>query len=244
MGYVIKTLWRLALQIALNNWNAEKVALYIGEEPSPHFYSKVFAKFQTIVEESDLTPTQQNLQAQQMIQINQEFGREVFPPSMIIPKLNITGKGEIIPYLQQQEQQAQQMQQEQTAVQHAFENAKLQELMTKAASNLATARERHGRAEADIGLFEERLSEITQNRAMATKAKMEALEKLVDVIAKYGEIEAALKMHQIESFDARQVHNEDREKVDAKMTAKSNEFLQQILGNQQQMQTREQEVPV
>lgn len=220
------------IQIVLNNWNAEKVALYLGEEPSPHFYSKVFAKYQTLVEEADLTPTQQNLQAQQMMDMNQAFGREVFTPSQIIPKLNITGKAEIVQILQQQEQQAQAMQSEMQNTQHAFENAKLQELMSKAASNLATARERHGRAEADIGLFEERLSEITHNRAMATKAKMEALEKMVDVIAKYGEVETMLKMHEIDSYDYKQEQSEDREKIDAKQTALSNEFVRQIMGNQ------------
>lgn len=234
--YSDKLLGERLLQICLNNWNAEKVKLYIGEDPSPFFYSKIFTKFHTMVEEADLTPTQQNLQAQQMLDINQSFGREVFPASMIIPKLNITGKAEIIQFLQQNEQQSQQIQQEQMAVQHAFEDAKLKELYTKAAANLATARERHGRAEADIGLFEERLSEITRNRALATKDKMEALEKLVDVIAKYGEIEAALKMNQIESFDYRQEQKEDAEKRDAKQTSLSNEFLSQIMGQQQEKQ--------
>lgn len=232
--YSDKLLGERLLQVALNNWNAEKVALLIGEEPSPHFYSKVFAKFQTVVEESDLTPTQNNLQAQQMMDINQTFGREVFPPSMIIPKLNITGKGEIIPFLKQQEEKMSVMQEEESIVKHAFEDAKIKELYSKATANIATARERHGRAEADIGLFEERLSEITQNRAMATKAKMEALEKLVDVIGKFGEIETMLKMHQIDGIEAQQTMEEDVEKVDAKRTAMSNEFVQQILGNKQQ----------
>jgi len=232
----LKLVGERMLQIALYNWNAEKVGMLIGQEPSPHFYSRVFAKYQTIVEEGLLTATQRNLQAQQLLDINTTFGREVFPPSMIIKDMNIQGKAEALQFLQQQEQQAQQLQQEQTAVQHAFEDAKLKELYTKAASNLATARERHGRAEADIGLFEERLSEITHNRAMATKAKMEALEKLVDVIAKYGEIEAALKMNQIESFDYQQQGKEDEEKIDAKMTAESNKFFEQIMGNQQQGQ--------
>ena len=242
--YSDKLLGERLLQICLNNWNAEKVKLYIGEEPSPFFYSKIFTKFHTMVEEADLTPTQQNLQAQHMLDINQSFGREVFPPSMIIAKLNITGKSEIIEFLQQNEQQAQQLQQEQTAVQHAFEDAKLKEMYTKAAANLATARERHGRAEADIGLFEERLSEITRNRALATKDKMEALEKLVDVIAKYGEIEAALKMSQIESFDYRQERKEDEEKRDAKQTSLSNEFLSQIMGqHQEQGQPQQQQQP-
>jgi len=231
-----KLLGDLLLQIPLNNWNAEKVGLYIGEEPSAHFYSRIFAKYQVIVEESDLTPTQQNLQAQQMMDMNTAFSREVFPPSMIIPKLNITGKAEVIQFLQQQEEQMQAVQGEATNIQHAFEEAKLKELISKSAANLATARERHGRAEADIGLFEERLSEITQNRAMATKLKMEALEKMMDVIAKFGEVETMLKENQLESIEYGQVVKEDKEKIDAKRTAMSNEFVQQIMGGMGQQQ--------
>jgi hypothetical protein len=231
--YSLKLLGERLLQIVQNNWNASKIKQMIDEEPSPLFFSRIFSKFQTIVEEGLLTPTQRNLQAQQMLDVNTTFGREVLPASMIIKDMNIQGKSEIMQFMQNQEQQASQLQQEQTAVQHAFENAKLQELMSRAASNIATARERHGRAEADIGLFEERLSEITRNRALATKDKMEALEKLVDVIAKYGEIETMLKMHDIESFDYRQERKENAEKMDAKQTAMSNDFIRQILGAQQ-----------
>jgi len=169
-----------------------------------------------------------------MMDINAAFQREVFSPSQIIPKLNITGKAEIISILEQQEQQMQQMQQEESLVKHAAEDAKIKEMYSRATANIATARERHGRAEADIGLFEERLSEITQNRAMATKAKMEALEKLIDVIAKYGEIETMLKMSEIESFDYQQERKENLEKADAKNTALSNNFLMSIMGNSQQ----------
>lgn len=229
----LKLLGERMLQVALNNWNAEKVALLIGEEPSPHFYSKVFAKYQTVVQEGLLTPTQKNLQAQQMMDINAAFGREVLPPSMIIKDMNIQGKAEILEFLQQQEEQMSAVQAEETNIKHAFEEAKLQELYSKATANLATARERHGRAEADIGLFEERLSEITQNRAMATKAKMEALEKLMDVVAKYGEIEAALKASELQSFDNMQEGKEDIEKADAKSTALANEFRTSIMGQQQ-----------
>jgi hypothetical protein len=232
--YADRILGERMLQIVLNNWNAAKVSLMTGEEPSPHFYSRIFAKTKVIVEESDLTPTQQTLQAQQMMDINAAFGREIFSPSQIIPKLNITGKGEIIQIMQQQEQMMQAQQNEQMNLQHAVEDAKLKELYSRAAANLATARERHGRAEADIGLFEERLSEITQNRALATKAKMEALEKLVDVIAKYGEIETMLKASQIESYSYEQEQKEDQEKADAKRTSLANEFFNSIMGSNQQ----------
>lgn len=222
------------LQIALNNWNAEKVKLYIGEEPSPFFYSRIFSKYQVLVEESDLTATQQNLQAQQMMDINSAFAREVFTPSQIIPKLNITGKAEIIQILQQQEQQAQAMQQHAQEVQQMAEDAKIKELYSRATANIATARERHGRSESNIGLFEERLSEITKNRALATKEKMEALEKLIDVIAKYGEIETALKMANLQSIDFQQEEKEDLERADAKRTALANQFLTSIMGSNQQ----------
>jgi hypothetical protein len=123
-------------------------------------------------------------------------------------------------------------------------DAKLKESYAKATSSLAMARERHGRAEADIGLFEERLSEITHNRAMATKAKMEALEKLVDVIAKYGEIETALAESNLQSFDIKQITDEDQEKIDAKRTSMANEFTRQILsqmGSQQGSSQSQQE---
>jgi hypothetical protein len=240
--YSDKLLGERLLQICLNNWNAEKVKLIIGEEPSPYFYSKVFTKFQTMVEEADLTPTQQNLQAQQMMDMNAAFQREVFPPSMIIPKLNITGKGEIIPYLQQQEQQASQMQQEQAMQQHAMENAQLQEVISKAANNIASAKERYGRFESNVGLLEERISQISKNRALSTKAKMEALEQLINVIQKYGEIETALKMNEIQSFDYHQKNVEDQEKQQAYQEANNNEFLSKIMNGMggQQMGGQEQ----
>jgi hypothetical protein len=239
----LKLLGERMLQIVLQNWNAEKVGLMIGEEPSPHFYSRIFAKYQTMVEEGLNTPTQRNLQAQQMLEINERFGREVLPASMIIKDMNIQGKSEIMQFLQQQEQQAQQLQQEQTAVQHAFEDAKLKELYSKATANLATARERHGRSESNIGLFEERLSMISKNRALATKEKMEALEKLIDVIAKFGDIETSLKLHELESIEFGQERKEDEEKIDAKRTSMANEFVSSIMGNMQGNQQQGQEMP-
>lgn len=237
------------LKIALNNWNEHKVGLYLGEEPTPYFYSRIFSNYQTIVEEADLTPTQQNLQAQQMLDMNAAFGREVFSPSQIIPKLNITGKGEIIPMLQQQEQMQQQQAQDAEMVQHALEDAKIKELYSKSVMNIGTARERQGRAESNIGLFEERLSMIARNRAMATKEKMIALEKLVETMHKYGELEASMADFEIEQDQMESQATEDREKSDAKMTAESTKFMEEMMkgmsslgGQQQPSQNQMQEV--
>lgn len=242
-----KLLGERLLQIVLNNWNAEKCSLYIGEEPTPHFYSKVFAKFQTLVEESDLTPTQQNLQAQQMIDMNQMFQREVFPPSMIIPKLNITGKGEIIPYLQKQEQQMQAQQAEATNIQHTVEEMKIKELMAKIHNQLSQARERDSRSESNVGLFEERMSMISKNHALASKEKMAALEQLLTTIQKFGEVETLLKANNLESikFDDEELEKNSRQNVERQEASKR--FMEQIMsvqpmtGKGQQVQSQGQE---
>jgi hypothetical protein len=239
----LKTLGDRLLQIVLNNWSAEKVGMLIGEEPTAHFYSKVFAKYNVIVEESDLTPTQQNLQASQMMEMNERFQREIFSPSQIIPKLNITGKAEIIKILESQEQQAQAASEHSMHLEHAVEEAKLKELYAKTTMAIANARERHGRAESNIGLFEERLSMIGRNNSMSTKAKMEALEKLVEVTHRYGELEAHLKMNNIQSLDTQEQTKEDVAKNDAKRTSLSNDFVAQMLAgmSSQQDQGQEQE---
>lgn len=244
--YADKLLGQLLLQIVLYNWNAEKVKSYINEEPSPFFYNKMFSKTQVLVEEADLTPTQQNLQAQQMLDINQMFGREVFPPSMVIPKLNITGKGEIIPFLEQQEQQMAAVQSEATNIQHAFEEAKLKEMMSKATANIARAREDHSRSESNLGLYEERLSMIERNRALSLKEKQAALTSLLENISRFGEIETAMKQNELESLNFQQIVEEEHEKMDVERRTSANKFLTEIMGsmNTGNQQSAPQEAPM
>lgn len=242
--YALRLVGEKCLQIPLNNWSAEKIETMIGEEPSPLFYSRIFQKFHTLVEEADLTPTQQNLQAQQMMEINERFGREVFPPSKIIPKLNITGKGEIIPWLEEQEQQMQTIQNEEVTIKHAMEDAKLRELYSKAAANIARAREDHSRSESNLGLYEERLSMIERNRMMSLKEKQDAISVLLDNIHKYGEFETAMKQNEMDRMNYGQRIEEEQEKQDVEKRTGANKFLAEIMGgmnnrNQQQQQPQE-----
>lgn len=227
--YSLKCLGDRMLKIVLNNWNEAKVGLIIGEEPTPHFYSKIFAKYQVIVEEGLNTATQKNMQAQQMLEINQMFGREVFPPSMIIKDMNLSGKAEAMEYLQKQEESMQAQAEHSQHLAQNLEDAKLKELYSKAASNIAIAKERVGRSEADLGLFEERLSKIATNRALSTKAKTESLAILMEVIQKYGELEAHLKMNDINSVDIGLKSDEEQEKEDVRKTALANDFVVQML---------------
>ena len=235
-----KLLGEKMLAILLNNWNAEKIGLLIGEEPSPYFFSKIFCKYSVIVEEADLTPTQQNLQAQQMLEMNERFGREVFPPSMIIPKLNITGKAEAIKFLQQQEQQQQAAQSEAMNIQHTVEEMKLKEMMAKIHNQLSQARERDSRSESNIGLFEERMSAISKNHALASKEKMAALAQLMETIQKFGEVETYFKANELDVVknDEEEMEKQSRQQVEQSEASKR--FLEQILSSQPRQQQQPQ----
>lgn len=230
------------LQIVLNNWNAEKVGLLIGEEPTPYFYSKIFCKYQVMVEEADLTPTQQNLQAQQMMEMNERFGREVFPPSMIIPKLNITGKAEAIAFLQQQEQQAAAAQQEGLNIQHTVEEMKIKEMMAKIHNQLSQARERDSRSESNIGLFEERMAEVSKNHAISQREKMDALTKLLEAIQKFGEMEVFFQSNNLNAIKADEEEHEKRQRQDVESSEASKRFLEQILSSQPMVNQQQQQM--
>ena len=227
--YALKHIGEKMMLTVQNNWNAAKVKLMINEEPSPFFYSRVFSKFHTAVEEADLTPTQQNLQAQQMMEMNERFGREVFPPSMIIPKLNITGKAEIIPFLQQQEQKAAAVQDEAQNIQHAYEEMKMKELMSKIHNQLSMARERDSRAESNVGLFEERMSMISKNHAISQKEKMAALEQLLTTIQKFGEVESLLKANQLETMTFDLQEQEKTQRQDVERNEATKQFYEKIM---------------
>lgn len=232
--YSLKLIGDRLLQIVLNNWEAAKVQLLIGEEPTPYFYSRIFSQYQVLVEEGILTPTQQNMQAQKMMDINTAFGREVFAPSMVVKNLAMQGKAEAMEYLQSQEQNASAMQQEQMNVAHAMEHAQLQEMHARAMNQIASARERHGRYEADLGLLEERLAEIGKNNALSAKAKAEAIKTLVETATLYGDLEAGLAMREVEQLTDKEVERERVQREEAKRSSLSSQFAAKLLEGMEQ----------
>ena len=192
-----------------------------------------------------MTPTQKNFQAQQMLEINAQFGREVFPASMIIKDMNIQGKSEIMQYLQQQEEQANHKQNDMEMVQHAIEDAKLKELYSKAVANIAMARERHGRSESNLGLYEERLSMIERNRALSLKEKQLALGELLENIHRFGEIETTYQDNKLKVDESKIRAEEEFEKRDAERRSEANKFIEQLMGkmnNQNGQQMPEQQL--
>lgn len=220
----------LEMKIIQNMWSPGKVERMLGEQPTENFFSKMFSKYHVVVAEGMNTPVQKQQQFVQALELNQMLGG-IIPPKYLLKISTIEGKDEIIAAIEEQQAQAAAMEQQKQQLEAAVLDAKLKQAYANAASQVANARERHGRAESNIGLFEERLSEIAKNRAMATKEKVEAIEKLLDISYRYGEHEAALKGADLQTIESEEVMQEDREKADAKQTSLANDFVMSILNN-------------
>lgn len=231
----LKLLGDLELQIVQNNWSPAKISRMIGEECTPEFKSKMFSRYHVTVAEGMNTPVQQMTQFNQLLELNQVLGG-IIPPRFILQHATLQGKEELIQAIEEQQQQAQAAQQHSQQLEDAILDAKLQELQSKAVANIATARERHGRSESNIGLFEERLSEISTNRSSSTKSKVESLEKLLGIINMYGSTETSLAAQELMTLDRNQEFEENREKEDAKQTSLANDFFNSIMKSKQSLQ--------
>lgn len=232
----LKLIGKLDQKIIQNNWSVAKIGRILGKEPNIEFQTKAFSKYDVLVSEGLNTTIQQQQQFRQILELNQMLGG-IIPPRFILQNATIQGKDEIIKAIDEQQAQAAEVQNQQMMIEQAKLEAELQLTQARSANEIAMARERHGRAESNIGLFEERLSEITQNRSMALKNKVEALQKLLELINQFGIVEAEASTNQLEILNSQQEISEDREKLDAKMTANSNEFLTNIMKNNSSQNT-------
>jgi hypothetical protein len=218
------------MRIIQNNWSPSKIARITGREPTPEFQTKTFGKFDVLVSEGLDTTIQQQQQFMQLLQLNEALGGMI-PKRFILQNATIQGKDELIKVIDAQEQQQAEIQKHQMLIEQAKLEAELQLLQTKSVNELSIARERHGRAEANIGLFEERLSEITQNRSLALKHKVDALEKLLAIIHTYGEDATGEEAQKLQSQNLLQMEEEDRERMEAKRDSDANEFLVKLMQN-------------
>lgn len=230
----LKQLGVLDQEIIQYNWSAAKIGRILGKEPNIEFQTKIFSRYNVLVEEGLNTTIQQQNQFLQILKLNEMTGG-IIPPRFIIENATIQGKNQIIEAIEQQQQQAAQVAEQQSLLEQARIEAEIQNLQAKSVSEVAMARERDGRAESNIGLFEERLSEITQNRSMALKNKVEALEKLINIMRMATPQEEASSQQQLHSMNERAIVQEDEEKADAKETSMSNDFLRKIVQNIQQL---------
>ena len=197
----LKLLGMLEVKI-LQRWTPFKVSRIIKEQPTQEFYDKNFSQYDVLPEESLNTTTQRQNQFAQLLQLR-EMGIPV-PTPFLLKNSTLQGKDELIEAIQAEEQQQAALAEQKAHLDLAILQSQLQQNTAKTADYLAMARERVGRTKSNIGLFEERMSELTQNRAQAAKDKMSAIKEFLDTVKLYGEVQtmhASDKVDQIERSD-------------------------------------------
>ena len=153
-----KQLGKIMIDIIQANFTPGKVKKILEDEPSDQFYNKSFGTYGAAVEEGLNTTTQRQMQFAQLLQLR-EAGVPISTKDLLEAS-TIQGKNKIVENAQEQEQQQAQMQQMQ--MQSAMQEQ-------QARSTLA-----HARAQADIGLYNERTSRVAENRALAIRQLHEA----------------------------------------------------------------------
>lgn len=227
---VLKTLGKLEQKIIQNKWSPSKIARILGKEPNVEFLNKTFSKYDVLCSEGLNTVIQQQQQFRQIIDLNQYLGG-IIPPKFILQNATIQGKNEIIAAVEEREKAQMEMAQQQMMLEHSKMEVELQLNQARAVNELTWAKERDQRSKADVGLYEERLSQITNNKSMALKNKVEALQKLLEVITQHGEIEAAKNVNRLQVLGNIQEQSEEKEKIDAQIETHTTDFLTKNMQN-------------
>jgi len=218
-------LGKMEMAIVQANWSPFKVWRIIGEPPTEQFFNKNFQKYDCIVSEGLNTTVQRQQTFHVLFQLFQA-GLPV-DPQFLIDILDVPGKSKLNEYMEAKIAKESAVQEQQQALELAMADAELTNKQADSMFKLSGARERQGRAESNIGLFEERLSEITHNRAMALKDKIEALKNLLETMQTYGILDSSIGHSLLEEITSGQIGQEDREKFEAKQTAMANNLRTQ-----------------
>lgn len=222
----LKVVGEIDREIMQYNWSPAKVARITGKPANIEWQTKIFAKYSVVVEEGMNTSVQQQTEFIQILKLNEITGG-IIPPKFIIEKSLIHGKKEVIEAIEQAQQQQAQVAQQQSLLEQTEIEAKVQELTSRAVSNLAMARERDGRSESNLGLYQERISEIMNNNAKTVSEKMNALKTYVDTILAVGQFEADRQMAKIEQMEDQAEIEEKTEQDQTKRLADENKLIQQ-----------------
>ena len=197
-----KLLSRKAMKLMQLNYTPEKIKLITKKEPTPEFYSKVFAKYDVVVEEGILTDTQRHTQFVQLTALRQ---MGVLPPEgdvLIIKNSNLHDTQEL------------QQLMEQKAKAQAEAQAKMQELQmqeiairnkvaeSRSQADMSLAAERFNKVQLDAALSAERISRSQEDRTAGVLNLVKAAKELdgmdLEHLAQQIEIIRQLEGKQVE----------------------------------------------
>jgi hypothetical protein len=155
-----KLLGQLEIDIVQVNFTPGKVQKILeNQQPTPQFYNKAFGKYGAAVEDGLNTTTQRQMQMAQLLQLK-EAGVPV-PSDLLLESSTLQNKKQLVEAVKAAEQGQAKMAQDQAQMQMAQLQAQLQ--LTQA------------QAHAAIGMGEERISRIQENKALAVERRAAAI---------------------------------------------------------------------
>lgn len=157
------------LRLMQLNYTAEKIQNITKKQPTPEFFSKIFAKYNVVVEEGVLTDTQRQSQFIQMNALRQ-MGVQ-FTDAEIVEASNLHDKKQYKERLAQQQQAMQQQQELATQVQ-------IEAVTSKTESDKALAAERLNKIQLDAALSAERIARADEDRTAGVLNLIKAVKEL------------------------------------------------------------------
>jgi len=157
------------LRLMQLNYTAEKIQLITKKQATPEFFSKMFAKYNVIVEEGVQTDTQKQAQFLQMNALRQ-MGVQ-FTDDEIVEASNLHDKKKYKERLAAQQQAMQQQQQLATQVQ-------IEAVTSKTDSDKALAAERLNKIQLDAALSSERIARADEDRTGSILNLIKAVKEL------------------------------------------------------------------
>ena len=219
-----KLLAKLRLDIIQANFLPGKVKRIIEEEPAAQFYNKAFGKFDAAVEDGLNTTTQRQMRFSQLLQLR-EAGVPV-PSDVLLEACTLQDKKKLMDRIMKQEEQQTQMAYQQTQVAMQEQQAKIQ---------LAQSR-----AVADQGLGLERLSRISENKAMAVERKAAAIrdenEAMLNLVKAIKEAEGIDLAHMTQIIQMQSMIKQQERESQQESDAVGQKAAQDLQQQQQQPQ--------
>lgn len=171
-----KILGKIFIDLIQSNFSPGKIKKIIKEEPSLQFYNKAFGKYDSDVEEGINTTNQRQMQFRQLLDLKQ-LGVPV-PNELLIKTSTLQNKQDLIEALNQQDEQAQSIQKVQMQLAVEEQQAKINDINSRAQANTGLGLERASRVQENRALAIERLSESEKDKELGVLHKIKALKEL------------------------------------------------------------------
>lgn len=183
----LRLLGNLLDKIIVNNISKEEAQMILGEQEQldPRFFNLQEGSASMAVTEGLHTDSQKKTQFNQWLEFCQITGTQL-PPEAWAQVAPLQKSEEIMKILTQQQQQAAQEAQKAQDYELAMARAKVAETNASALDKVAMARERDARAQSNIGLQDERESEVNKNNAIYARNVVDSIVKLMEAQSVYS----------------------------------------------------------